>query len=133
MAFFLLASSAFAIYVMADKGAHGSQLYFFGGAPMALSGLPAKPAPGQVGFADVNYEARLEQLATSLYLAEEKLMSCCCLLSRRRRVSSSTSSSSASSSGSSSPPSPLSSVSTSCSSATSLASRPRCSVVLLFA
>ena len=73
MAFFLIAHLSYGMYVLVDKGPYESQLYLYGAAPKALSGLPRKPHEGQVGFRDEDKMAELETLVTALFEGDEKL------------------------------------------------------------
>ena len=73
MAFFLIAHLSFGEYVLVDKGPYESQLYLYGAAPKALSGLPRKPRDGQVGFRDEDKMDELEMLITALFEGDEKL------------------------------------------------------------
>jgi hypothetical protein len=73
MAFFLIAHLSYGLYVLVDKGPYESQLYLYGGAPKARSGLPRKPRDGQVGFRDEDNMDELETLITALFEGDEKL------------------------------------------------------------
>ena len=71
--FHISARSTYIFQKLMRKGPYESSLYLFGEAtPRPLSGLPAKPKAGQVGFLEGDHSAALKRLVDRAHLASNR-------------------------------------------------------------